>query len=295
AQQKKIEQQVAVRWAVRAAASLVECQQKRRLRESRDFLLTLMEEDVDATVLPENLVSHWRRATLLLLPSYFSTPDLVTRTLPSRLRRNIACYTVARSLEEATSDPDYERVQKQVQEEWLKVGGLVAAFALAPGSVFSIDKVARITVSGSSIFTGAGLLCDIYLLLRFSLASVPVFKHRAQDKYEVRENGSVSRTQSYLFFALAARLPLLLAVVSIFFIAVLLADVAYRISPLVVLAILGLTGIILYLEYICWVLIWIVFGLSKVPGWLVFGLSTAATWPISAFKYVVGKTRELWR
>ncbi|KAJ7142917.1 hypothetical protein C8R44DRAFT_195787 [Mycena epipterygia] len=170
-----------------------------------------------------------------------------------------------------------------------------AAFALAPGSVFSIDKVARIAVSGSSISTGAGLLCDIYLLLRFSLASVAVFKHRAQDKYEVRENGSVSRTQSYLFFALAARLPLLLAMVSIFFIAVLLADVAYKISPLVVLAIVGLTGIILYLEYICWVLIWMVFGLSKVLGWLVFGLSTAGTWPISTFTYVTGRTRGLWR
>ncbi|KAJ7142915.1 hypothetical protein C8R44DRAFT_761389 [Mycena epipterygia] len=316
--QNKAERQAVPR-AVAAAAALVEWKRKQRLREAesktvtQDFLPPLMEEAAvtrwlkegtdGATALPEDFIPRWREATLLLLPSYFSTPDLVTRTLPSRMRRNIARITVVRSLEYATSDLDYERVQKQVREEWLKVGGLLvglaaletAAFALSPGSAFSIDKVARITVSGSSISTGAGLLCDIYLILRFSLASVTVFKHRTQDKYEVRGNGSINRTQSYLFFAVAARLPLLLAVVSIVFIAVLLAYAAYRISRLVMLAILGLTGIILYLEYICWVLIWMVFGLSKVLGWLVVGLSTAGKWPISAFKYVVGKTRALWR
>jgi hypothetical protein len=39
-----------------------------------------------------------------------------------------------------------------------------------------MDKVARITVSGSCISTGAGLLCDFYVYLRFALVSVPVFK-----------------------------------------------------------------------------------------------------------------------
>ncbi|KAJ7121710.1 hypothetical protein C8R44DRAFT_622476, partial [Mycena epipterygia] len=170
-----------------------------------------------------------------------------------------------------------------------------AAFALAPGSIFPIDKVARIAVSGSSISTGAGLLCDIYLLLRFSFASVSVFKHRAQDKYEVRQNGSINRTGSYLFFALAARLPLLLAAVSILCIAVLLADVACNISPPVVIVVLSLTGLIFCLQYICWVLIWVVFGLSSAVRWLGVGLSAAGTWPASAFKYGVRKARELRR
>ncbi|KAJ7633933.1 caspase domain-containing protein [Mycena rosella] len=242
-------------------------------------------------------------AALLLLPASFSAPNIGTRTVLSRLRMNIACFTVARSLEEAASDPDYQRVQKQVQEEWLKVGGLLvglaaletAAFALAPDSLFSIDKVARITVSGSSISTGTGLLCDIYLLLRFSFAGLPVFKYRAQDNFEIRANGSINRTESYVFFALAARLPLFLAVISIFFIAVLLADVAYKISPMVVLSIVGMTGIILYLQYFCWAVIWIGFGLRKLLGWAVVGLSKGGTWPLLAFKYVAGKVRELWR
>jgi hypothetical protein len=51
-----------------------------------------------------------------------------------------------------------------------------AAFAWAPGTIFPIDKVAKITVAGSSISTCAGLLCDTYLLLRFSFASASVFK-----------------------------------------------------------------------------------------------------------------------
>ncbi|KAJ7087458.1 hypothetical protein C8R44DRAFT_820126 [Mycena epipterygia] len=144
------------------------------------------------TVFPENIVLRWKEAALLLLPSHFSTPNLLTTSLSSNFLRNIAHLTVARSLEDSTSDSDYKRVQNEVHKEWLKVGGVLvalaaletAAFALAPGSIFPIDKVARIAVSGSSISTGAGLLCNIYLLLRFSLASPPVFKHRTQDKYE---------------------------------------------------------------------------------------------------------------
>ncbi|KAJ7772417.1 hypothetical protein B0H16DRAFT_1513385 [Mycena metata] len=131
----------------------------------------------------EDTVS-WKRAALLLLPSYFSAPNLVTRTLTSRLRKFIGLFTVASNLEEATSNSDYETVQQHVQKEWLKVGGLLvglaaleaAVFALSPGSLFPIDSVARISVSGSSISTGTGPLCDACLLLRFSMASVPVFK-----------------------------------------------------------------------------------------------------------------------
>ncbi|KAJ7457989.1 hypothetical protein B0H11DRAFT_1738009, partial [Mycena galericulata] len=163
-----------------------------------------------------------------------------------------------------------------------------AVLALAPGSIFSVNTVARTTVSGSSISTGAGLPCDIYLLLRFSLASVPVFKTRAQDKYEVLETGSV---ESYVFFALVARLPLLLASVSVFFISVLLAHAAYKLSPVVVLIILDLTVFILSLQYLCWVLVWMVFGLSKVPTWLAVAPSMAGTWFTTAFKKV---TQELW-
>ncbi|KAJ7120327.1 hypothetical protein C8R44DRAFT_921438 [Mycena epipterygia] len=170
-----------------------------------------------------------------------------------------------------------------------------AAFAFAPGSIFPINKVARIAVSGSSVSTGAGLLFDFYLLLRFSLASPSVFKERTQDKFEVRQNGSIHRTKSYLFFAFVARLPLLFTAVSILFIAVLLVDVAYLVSPPVVLAILGLAVIILYLQYIWWALIWMVYGLSKVASWLVAGLSKAGTWPTSTFKYIVRKAREIWQ
>ncbi|KAJ7323644.1 hypothetical protein DFH08DRAFT_1029250 [Mycena albidolilacea] len=128
-------------------------------------------EGLDKAVFSGGLVSHWKEAALLLLPSHFSP-------LPSRL------LTIAKSLEDSESDTDYEHIQKQLQEEWLKVGAVLtglaaletAVFALAPGSIFPIDKAARIAVSGSSISTGTGLLCDIYVLLRFSLVKTSVFK-----------------------------------------------------------------------------------------------------------------------
>ncbi|KAJ7730333.1 hypothetical protein B0H16DRAFT_220894 [Mycena metata] len=258
------------------------------------------EEKTKQTVLEEKNTVTWKRIALLLLPSYFSAPNLVTRTLTSKLCKFIGLFTIASDLEEAISNSDYETIQQHVQNEWLKVGGLLvglaaleaAVFALSPGSLFPIDSVARVSVSGSSISTGAGLLCDACLLLRFSMASVPVFKYRAQDTYEVHENGSVRRTESYVFFALVARLPLLLAAGSLLFIVALLTDVAFKLSPLVVLAIVSLTTLMICLQYICWVLIWMVFGLSKVVGWIVLGLSKAATLPMLVFKHIVAKTSQ---
>ncbi|KAJ7235786.1 hypothetical protein C8J57DRAFT_1248165 [Mycena rebaudengoi] len=245
---------------------------------------SLPKEQGNPRVFPQDPLSSCEEAAALLLPAYFSTQNLVTSTVWSRLLGNIGRFTVSKSLEEASSDTDYERIQKQVHEEWLKVGGLLvglaavetAALALTPGFVFTIDTVSRITLFGSSISTGIGLLCDIYVFLRFSFAAIPAFKHRAQDNYEIRSNGSINRTESYVFFAFLARFPLLLAMISILFVAILLVDAAYKVSPFVVLSILGFMG----------------FGLSRLLGWLVVGLLKAATWPLSAFKYVAENT---WR
>jgi hypothetical protein len=83
--------------------------------------------------------------------------------------------------------------------------------------------------------------------------------------------------------------------ISIFFIAVLLAEAAYKLSPLVVWSILGLIGTIVSLQYLVWALIWMGFGLSKLLGSVVAGLSKIRTWPLLAFKYVAEKARELRR
>lgn len=71
----------------------------------------------DKAVFSGGLVSHWKEAALLLLPSHFSP-------LPSQL------LTIAKTLEDSESDTDYEHVQKQLQEEWLKVGAVVRDFCI---------------------------------------------------------------------------------------------------------------------------------------------------------------------
>ncbi|KAJ6606302.1 hypothetical protein DFH09DRAFT_896507, partial [Mycena vulgaris] len=127
-----------------------------------------------------------------------------------------------------------------------------AAFALTSSSIFSVNNLVRIAVSGSSISTAVGLLCDAYLLLRFSFTS---------DSY-VYQN-PVTATDSYIFFSLTARLPLVLALTSIAFITALLGEVAYEISPPIALSVVGVAILVLSLRYIVWVLIWVVFGLLK--------------------------------
>jgi len=84
--------------------------------------------------------------------------------------------SVYRSLYHARFDADFEVVRDQLVREWQYVGGFLigfaalelAAFAVAPGALFTVDKIVRTSVAGSSISTGVGLLCDLYLLFRFS-------------------------------------------------------------------------------------------------------------------------------
>ncbi|KAJ6461465.1 hypothetical protein C8R45DRAFT_1108690 [Mycena sanguinolenta] len=269
-----------------------------------EFLPTFTEDGpVGNTLLSQNSLSSGAAAALLLLPAHFSTPGTIITTIASHLRENIGHFTVSSSLEKAASEDDYKRIQDHTREEWLKVGGLlvglaaleIAVFALTPDSIFLVDGVVRITVSGSCISTSTGLLFDFYFYLRFALASIPVFKHRAQDNYQLRANGSIDRIESYVFFALIARLPLLLAMISIFFISILLAVAAYKLSPLVVLSLLGLICLILFLQYLCWGRIWVGFGLAMLVGLLVNGLANAGMWVLSAPEYVAAKARELWR
>ncbi|KAJ6461437.1 hypothetical protein C8R45DRAFT_941346 [Mycena sanguinolenta] len=269
-----------------------------------EFLPTFTEDGpVGNTLLSQNSLSSGAATALLWLPAHLSTPRTVITTIASHLRENIGRFTVSSSLEKAASEDDYKRIQDQTREEWLKVGGLlvglaaleILVFALTPDSIFLVDGVVRITVSGSCISTSTGLLFNFYFYLRFALASIPVFKHRAQDNYQIRANGSIDRIESYVFFALIARLPLLLAMISIFFISILLAVAAYKLSPLVVLSILGLICLILFLQYLCWAMIWVGFGLVTPVGHLVTGLANAGMWVFSAPEYVIAKARELWR
>ncbi|KAF7347953.1 hypothetical protein MSAN_01747400 [Mycena sanguinolenta] len=273
--------------------------------EKMDGFLPAFTEDAPIvnTPFPQDSHSNGAAAALLLLPAHFSTPSTMITTTASYLRKNIGRFTVSSSLEKAASEDDYKRIHDQTREDWLKVGGLlvglaaleIGVFALGPDSSFSADRDVRITVSGSCISTSTGLLFNFYFYLRFALASVSIFKHRAQDNYQVRANGSIDRVESYIFFALIARLPLLLAMISIFFISVLLAAAAYKLSPLVVLSVLGLIGLICSLQYLCWGLIWLGFGLTKLLSWVITGLVNAVRWVSSAPEYVATKAQELWR
>ncbi|KAJ7797129.1 hypothetical protein B0H13DRAFT_1934301 [Mycena leptocephala] len=94
----------------------------------------------------------------LLLPSHFSTPSPLRSTLLLNFKRIVALFTVLKELEEATSDSQYTAIQNQVQQEWLKVGGLVW---LPPGALFSTNMVARIAVSGTVFLPALGF-CATY-------------------------------------------------------------------------------------------------------------------------------------
>ncbi|KAJ6558051.1 hypothetical protein B0H19DRAFT_126999 [Mycena capillaripes] len=186
------------------------------------------------------------------------------------LDTTVLTFTPLPELQAATSPDEYAAVQTQLWNEWLNVGGVLisltavesAAFALASGSLLSpTNLVVRVAVAGASIATAAGLLCDAYLLLRFSRASIKAFKRRAEDRYRVR--GATAVVPTYIAFAVLARLPLFLTLLATACIALLLGAAAYALSPTVVFGVLILVGNVVMLRYVLWVLLWTCFAISR--------------------------------
>jgi len=190
----------------------------------------------------------------LLLPSY-SSHDPVRQSINSFVARVATNSSVYRSLASAKVDADYEAVRDRLAREWQYVGGFsiglaaleVAAFAVAPGTLFTVDKIVRICVSGSSISTGIGLLCVLYLLFRYSALEPDKFKNATKDAYI-----------SYVFFSFTSRLPFLLVIMSACFLATLLGDVAYRLSPHLVLGFSAVIALLMVLQYVIWAVDWVI-------------------------------------
>ncbi|KAJ7031981.1 hypothetical protein C8F04DRAFT_1396897 [Mycena alexandri] len=216
-------------------------------------------------------------------------PLLAVRTL-------FAVVTPLNDLESASSYTEFASVQTRLQDEWLKIGGVLlglvavdfTVFALTPDSLLGpTNTITRIALAGGSIATAAGLLCDAYLLLRFSRASIQAFKRRAEDEYRLRNaptgDGLLAAvTPTYIAFAVLARLPLVLVLVATACIAVLLGAAAYELSPLIALSVLGLVAGILALRYLIWALVWVVFAFSRI--WIV---------GVSAYERGMGRLRGL--
>ncbi|KAJ7031983.1 hypothetical protein C8F04DRAFT_1108815 [Mycena alexandri] len=218
------------------------------------------------------------------------------------LRVFVALFTLLRELESASSHAEYAGLQTQLQTEWLKVGGVFpsflptclltlsvdfGAFALAPDSLLGpANTITRITLAGGSIASAAGLLCDAYLLLRFSRASIQAFKvSTAEDEFRptnIAAGPLVTAAPTYIAFAVLARLPLILVLFATACITVLLGAAAYELSPPIALSVLGLAAGVLTLRYLIWALVWVVFAFSRI--WIA---------GVSAYGYGVGRMRAL--
>ncbi|KAJ7778101.1 hypothetical protein B0H16DRAFT_1683448 [Mycena metata] len=188
----------------------------------------------------------------------------------------VALFTLLGELESASSDAEYADLQTQLQSEWLKVGGVLlgliavnlGVLALTPDSLLgSTNTITRISLAGGSIASAAGLLCDAYVLLRFSRTSIQAFKRRAEDGYRLSGSAAgplVTTAPTYIAFAVLARLPLVLVLFATTCIAVLLGAAAYELSAPITLSVLGVVAAILSLRYLIWALVWVVFTFSRI-------------------------------
>ncbi|KAJ7194980.1 hypothetical protein GGX14DRAFT_575982 [Mycena pura] len=177
----------------------------------------------------------------------------------------------------AVSQAEFIAVQTQLESEWFKVGGVLmgfvgvesAFFALTPDWLLPPTNITRVAIALSSIATATGLLSDAYLLLRFSRASMETFKQRAEDGYGID-------APTYIAFAVLARLPLFLALLTMVCIIVLLGTAAYSISPsaVPVVGVVGVVGVVLVLRYLLLAILWVGFALS----WVLALIATVCTY-----------------
>ncbi|KAJ7495974.1 hypothetical protein B0H11DRAFT_2001387 [Mycena galericulata] len=197
---------------------------------------------------------RWLAASIL--PEHTNStpdPDLVF------FERLIARFTVYREMKSAREDKDFDKIFKKLQFEWswnaqilLGLAGVdVAVFSLSPDSFFAVSPLANGAVAVSSVASGLGVVCAVWLLFRYSWIELSTFITRAQDILS-------TDTPSYFFFSLSARLPSMLTLTSTMALTLFFAFIAFNAWPLLVIIGCFLVGLLMGLQFLVFGVLWVV-------------------------------------
>ncbi|KAF8066531.1 hypothetical protein FPV67DRAFT_1417668 [Lyophyllum atratum] len=209
------------------------------------------DDDMAIRPLPNGVVkvstgtTGWLSILPSILPQY--TEKIEVPNDMTIAERMLSTFTTYSELKAAHLDSHYEKVFLRLQMEWTYVGGLLVAlaavstavFAISPDSIFTVQSYARSAIAASSIASGLGIACDAWFLLRYNWADLHTFIHRARDVY-----------QSYFFFALSARVPVICLFASALALMVFMGLVAFQVWPMGVLVTCFFIGIIMTLQFL---------------------------------------------
>ena len=181
--------------------------------------------------------------------------DRVRSLIGNGIKWTVAIFTPLGLLESVQVDSDFEHIRDRFTQEWQQnstwiigiIGIDIAAYALSPDSVFQVSRIGEVAIGASGLTVSIAALCDLYLLSRFSSLEPCQFKAAATDLYD-----------TFVCFAILARVPRAFVVISMGFLATLLIEVAYRLSPSMTLIVGLVAGAVLFLQYIGMVVDWMV-------------------------------------
>ena len=181
--------------------------------------------------------------------------DRVRSLIGNGVKRTVAIFTPLESLESVQVDSDFEHIRDRLTQEWQQIstwiigiiGIDIAAYALSPDSLFQVSRIGKVAIGASGLTISIAALCNLYLLSRFSSLEPCQFKAAATDLYD-----------TFVCFAILARVPRALVAISMGFLATLLIEVAYRLSPSMTLIVGLALGAVLFLQYIAMMIDWMI-------------------------------------
>lgn len=163
--------------------------------------------------------------------------------------RLVSTFTLYNELRSVRLEDQYEPIFRRQLSEWTYVGGCLialasvdaAVFAIGSDSLFEITPVARSLIATSSTSSGLGIVCTAWFIFRYNFAPTPVISTRARDIFD-----------SYFFFALSARMPVVCMLISGGALMVFLVIVAWESYPEGVLVVSGFVGMMMTLQFLVW-------------------------------------------
>jgi hypothetical protein len=165
-----------------------------------------------------------------------------------------------------------------------------SVFGFSSGDLFLVDNFAKRALIISSVAAAIGLFVDVWFIFAYSGADARKFQVRFLPVYQRRDILTTHPPQSlaldlynsYFFFALSSRLPLVALFVSVLALVAFLGAIAWAAWPAAVLVMCVLSGLLVSLQFIVYGCHRIALGLA----WIVRGVWLGVL-------YVSRRTREV--
>ncbi|KAI9432017.1 hypothetical protein H4582DRAFT_1135645 [Lactarius indigo] len=185
---------------------------------------------------------------LLLAGSEDPSDTLVT--LVSYVSSTFDTLTYYRELREAQVtqlDSDFDRIRAKLVHEWYYICASLLSVAavdttvlgFSSGDLSKVNSVAKHALVISGVTSVLGVFVDVWLIFAYSSADMHNFRTLAVDLYD-----------SYFFFSLSSRLPLVALFVAVLALVVFLGAIAWSVWPAAVPVMCVLAGLLVGLQFI---------------------------------------------